>query len=95
MLNEKWRQRLRKGGRILLCVLVVAYLLAVLDDLNSIQSDLSSVQTDVSDIQSDLSSIQSDVNSIASSRWDHSSAAYRAPSMCWWRAASCRASAEP
>ena len=64
MFDEKWRARLRKGGRILVYILVVAYLLGFLDDLNSIQSDLSSIQSDISSIQGGISSIQSDVSSI-------------------------------
>lgn len=66
MFNEKWRQRLRKGGRILLYGLVVAYLLAVLDDLNSIQSNISEVESDLSNLQVDVSTIQGDVSSIES-----------------------------
>ena len=62
--NEMWRQRLRKGGRILLYVLAVVYLFAILDDLSSIESSLSSIESDISSIQSDVSSIQSDVSSI-------------------------------
>jgi hypothetical protein len=64
MLNEKWRQRLRKGGRILLYIFAVAYLLAVLNSLNSIESSISSIESDVGSIQGDVSSIQSDVSSI-------------------------------
>lgn len=56
MLNEVWHQRLRKGGRILLYVLVVVYLLIILDDLSSIKS----IESDVSSIQSDVSSLQSE-----------------------------------
>ena len=62
--SDKWRQRLRKGGRILLYGLIVIHLLAVLGDLNSIQSDISSVESDLDSIQSDVDSIQSDVSSI-------------------------------
>lgn len=64
LFNEKWRQRLRKGWRGLFYVLIVAYLLAVLDDLNSIQSDISSLEIDVGSIEGDVSTIQGDVSSI-------------------------------
>ena len=66
MFDDKWRQRVRKGGRALLYVLIVVYLLVVLDDLNSIQSDISSIESDVNSIQTDVNSIQSDVSSIES-----------------------------
>jgi uncharacterized protein YoxC len=59
MLNEKWRQRLRKSGRILIYVLVAVYLLAILNNLDSIASSLSSIESDISSIQSDVNSIES------------------------------------
>jgi len=63
MLSEKWRVRIRVGGKFFLYIAIVIYLLVLLDDISSMQSDISSIQSDVSSIQSDVSSIESEMPS--------------------------------
>ncbi len=59
MLNEKWRGRSKRIGRLLVYLAAVIYLLMLYDKISSIQSDIDSIQSDVSSIQSDVSSIES------------------------------------
>lgn len=66
MLDDKWKRRLRKTGRVLLYALAVLYLLALYDRISDVQSDVSSMESEMSSIEADVSSIQNDVGSIQS-----------------------------
>jgi hypothetical protein len=57
MLNDKWRRRLWRAGRLLLYLVAVIYLLMLYDKISSMQSGIDSIQSDVSSIESDLSGI--------------------------------------
>ena len=63
MLSEKWRARIRVGGKFLLYAAIAIYSLVLLYEIDSMQSDISSIQSDVSSIQSDVSSIESEMPS--------------------------------
>jgi chromosome segregation ATPase len=64
VVSERWRKRFRIGGRGLLYVLVVCYLLLILADLSSLRTNISAMAGEISSLQSDVNSIQSDVSSI-------------------------------
>lgn len=64
MFSDKWRARIRVGGKYFLYAAIVTYLLVLLYDIDSMRSDISSLQLDVMSVQDDVSSTQSDVSHI-------------------------------
>jgi len=81
MFEDKWKERIRRATRLLLCVIGALYLAGLYraitqiesavgsmeSNVDSLQSDVDSIQDDVSSIQDDVSSIRDDLDSIESS----------------------------
>lgn len=63
MINEKWRARIRLGGKFTLYSVIAVYFWILLMDISAMQTDISSIESDVSSIQTDVSSIESEMPS--------------------------------
>jgi hypothetical protein len=64
MLEDKWKERIRRAARLLLYVIGVLYLVGLYGTITNIESGIRSMESNIDSIESDVTSIQDDVSSI-------------------------------
>jgi len=64
MLDDKWKERMRRAARLLLYIIGVLYLAGLYGTISNIESAIRSMESNIDSLESDVTSIQDDVSSI-------------------------------
>jgi len=64
MLDDQWKERIRRTARLLLYAIGVLYLVGLYSTFSHIESDIRSMKSNIDSLESDVSSISDDVSSI-------------------------------